>query len=96
MKNKEINKLTNDELNNKINLIKKHLKNSGYAIIVITNGKFSGHMISNISRLEADIITLLILPDFQRKGIGRRLMIHFAKYLINMLCFYAVFELLIE
>ena len=46
-----------------INLIKKHLKNSGYAIIVKTNGKFSGHMISNISQLEADIITLLILPE---------------------------------
>ncbi len=66
-----------------INLIKNHLKNSGYAIIAITNGKFSGHMISNISRLEADIITLLIIPDFQRKGIGRRLMIYFAKYLIS-------------
>ena len=62
-----------------IKLIREYINNSGYAMIVKINGKYVGHIISKILSEESEIITFLILPDFQRKGIGRRLMVNFSK-----------------
>ena len=60
-------------------LIREYINNSGYAMIVKINEKYAGHIISKILSEESEIITFLILPDFQRKGIGRRLMVNFSK-----------------
>ncbi len=54
MKNKEINKLTNDELNNKINLIKKDLFNFRFRKI---NGQLQDT--SKISQLKRDLAKIL-------------------------------------
>tara|TARA_Y100000590_G_scaffold251114_1_gene282013 strand:- start:1403 stop:1594 length:192 start_codon:yes stop_codon:yes gene_type:complete len=54
MKNKEINKLTNDELNNKVNLIKKDLFNFRFRKI---NGQLQDT--SKISQLKRDLAKIL-------------------------------------
>ncbi len=54
MKNKEINKLTKDELNNKINLLKKDLFNSRFKKV---NGQLDDT--SKVSHIKKDIAKLL-------------------------------------
>ena len=54
MKNKEINKLTNDELNNKVNSLKKDLFNFRFRKI---NGQLEDT--SKVSLLKKDVAKLL-------------------------------------
>ena len=54
MKNKEINKLTKDELNNKINLLKKDLFNSRFKKV---NGQLDDT--AKVSHIKKDIAKLL-------------------------------------
>jgi len=54
MKNKEINKLSVDELNNKINLLKKDLFNSRFKKV---NGQLDDT--SKVSQLKKDVAKLL-------------------------------------
>ena len=61
MKNKEINKLTNDELNNKVNLIKKDLFNFRFRKI---NGQLQDT--SKISQLKRDIAKILTSQEYNK------------------------------
>tara|TARA_B110000014_G_C19997262_1_gene516710 strand:- start:324 stop:509 length:186 start_codon:yes stop_codon:yes gene_type:complete len=54
MKNKEINKLSEDELNNKINLLKKDLFNSRFKKV---NSQLDDT--SKVSKLKKDVAKLL-------------------------------------